>query len=365
MLCLVAVASLCSIAFCQEGVPLRAPFPGKMKAAFKWDSAQGALIFYRDVTDPNQASVVNYGAASQPQATLSLLKDFPDASEADVWDVAGAPGGGIVLAAVLRYGATDSYTLAKSELMLLTYDRYGKLTKAWNTYPFHVHKIVVDNEGDVYAFGERIDRPDKMGQADYPIFIEYSPRGKVLRDLLNRSAFPMDSFVVEAGPNTGDNQLLLVNDSPLLYVGTTQELFRFGDDGAISERIKLHPLFQQIAAQTGMSNVQIVRFGISDGQLVAQLRLRNTDSTGRVAAQQVVMARLDIRDPSHFAWDQMGQLTPAFSPGAFLGLGSQGRLMFMTHDDQYNLYILAESPEEYANAAHQRSPAGRAGLHRQ
>jgi hypothetical protein len=245
--------------------------------------------------------------------------DFPFAQEIDIWDVAATPEGGILVLGVLHYGDR------RIDHVILRYQPSGFLSKTWHVSPYHHHKLAVDRDGNVFAFGHRIDSPDGLEGPDYPLLIKYSPDGVVLKEFLDRSLFPLDMDVVSSGERFGEPLLLVTNDSLTLFVAATKEVFRFDLQGQLLDQFSLSPLFEEIAAAAGRNRVEVLSLGVSKrGDLIAQTRFWPQDRQSDKLSFQMI--RIVLHSSS---WEPLSQITPLPYPGIFLGISRDAKFIFL------------------------------------
>lgn len=312
---------------------IESPFPIEPKAAlYKWDSVHNQLIFYRDVNDVATPAVRAYAGGVQAGNSVYPLKDFPGAIGVDLWSVAAAPGGGLVLSAVVQYGGTNT------KAYVLTYDSAGSLRRLWAIYPYHHHQVAVDRDGSVYAFGHREDRGEGGDEPDYPLLIKYSPAGEVVWETLSRGTFPHDTEIVVTNAQTLEHWFSVVGDSVVLYVSTTRELIQTdAKSGRLLSRRALAPLMDQIASSAGMDSAWLFSMvPTAKGSLLVQFRV----STNRSANPKIgfVTGLLSIDTSS---WKQMNVQVSASSLRRLIGISRDARPMFLkpASDGQENLVI--------------------------
>jgi hypothetical protein len=296
---------------------------------FKWDLMHNVLIFYRDGRDLVTPSVRTYRNGTEAGLNAFVLREFPEAREIDVWNVAATPDGGVALLCVLQLGQR------RVQHVLLTYDAWGMLRKVWDMHPYHHHQIAVDANSNVYAFGHRLDRGDEPAEPDYPLLVKYSPDGKVLRELLPRSRFPAGMDVVGTNSSTGEHQLLVVRNSLVLYVAGTKELFWFDLSGELQQRLPLSSVLNQMAADTGSAWVEILCLAVkSNGEVLAQIRLWPRDGSSESIRFAMVRIAADTS-----SWEGLSPTTRAPQPGWFLGLNREGKLLFLNARPNGELFL--------------------------
>jgi hypothetical protein len=334
---LVGVAGLVLLAQCSGQVAefsLEIPFPAEStQALYKWDPVHAQLILYRDVTDPAFPAARAYDSRFRARAPIYPLKDFPGAIAADLWSVAAGPGGATVVSAVIQYGGLNNKSL------LLTYDAHGSLRKLWDVRPYHHHQVAADREGNVYAFGHRDDRGEERNEPDYPLLVKYSPSGNVVWESLPRSAFPYDVEILVTNAETLEHSFVITRDSLVLFVSTTKELLKVDlRDGRINDRSQMSPILNRLAAEAGLAFGKIICLGIAaNGDLIAQLRLEPKSPN---KPPGFVMAQISRSGSSY---TRLGDVLSIPSMGAFLGLDSEGKCLFLKSRNHEHEPLMVQS----------------------
>lgn len=280
-----------------------------------WDAAQDRLIFYRDATAPQFPAVRLFNRQGQ-STPIYPLRDLPAALRLNIWSVAATPDGGVAIAAIADYGEHQVRSL------VLTYDASAVLGRVWNVDPCHHHRVAVDRDGNVFAFGERHSATE-----DYPLLVKYSPHAKVLEEFLPASTFPSGDNVVSTGASTGEHVMFITNDKLSLYIAPAQELLTFDSSGKLRQRLQLEPTLRNIARQTESARAEILSMAnAKDGGYVAQFRLwPNLEISENV---RFGMARLS---PDGTTWAWLAPLAFTLEPGQFLGTTASGKLIFMEY----------------------------------
>ena len=254
------------------GVPStnsHAPFGGTgAHVEVKWDIGNRRSIYYENAMGSGHRIQAFLGG-TVPGPVITPLGDFAGATSVDVWDVTGTPNGGIVAAAVVQYSQK------RVEHKMLLYDSTGRLTDVWDTYPYHHHRIVMDEDRNVYALGDRVDSP----AGSYPILIKYSEQGSVLGELLPSTAVPLKNGVIDG---TAPISLATQGKEVVAYLGNAHHVFRFGSNGVRKADFTGRAAIPAIAA-----NPAAIVSGIGllpNGDLIVQVVLKEKTVTGRLAA---------------------------------------------------------------------------------
>lgn len=282
----------------------------------RWDSVQGELILYRDVSDPASPAIRLYKRTGA-ETVIHPVGQLEGAKYVDVWDAAATPDGGAVSATGVGYNPRKTKPL-QLKSFLLTFGPTGNLTKAWETYPYHHLKVAVDTDGNVFALGMN------AGKQPYPFIVKYSPDGKVLKEFFPTSLLAKgEETILERGPN-GQNRLFVANGRLFLFVSQVRELYQFSLEGELINKAQMEQTLAQLATQLG-----------SEGRPVRVMEIA-PDSSGQLFAE-VEVTRTSALDTSHTMMVRMpSDGSRAFilstSPTVFLGMSSSGKEIHLSYD---------------------------------
>jgi hypothetical protein len=284
----------------------------------KWDSANDRLVLLRDV-DVSAAPAARTLSWDGTEIATYPLKDLPEALSVTTWAAAAAPNGGMVLAIIANYGpAGAKRPVARS--LLLTYDSRGELTKVWNVNPYHYHQLAVDQEGNVFGFGDRMDAASGL---NYPLIVKYSPSGSVEAEFLPSGLFPSGDEVVSSGSSHGESQLFVRDQELFLWLAPSEELLRFSLNGSLKSRVFLHAALTSVAGGMGGSRTRVECLGISGAEILAQVQVWPKAGVGGVTFGMVKIS------PDGSQANALGPFSDAPVPGRFLGTTAAGKTVFL------------------------------------
>jgi hypothetical protein len=294
---------------------------------YLWDSVHKSLIFVRDSEQAPSPTIRVYHDTDTPTSIVPL-NDFPGAVGVDFWGLSGSPQGGVITAATLAYGNK------KLKDLLLTYDQKGKLTKVWDTFPYHLHNLAVDVQSNVYGFGDRSDKSDDDADGDYALIVAYSPQGKVLWESLPRSSFPWGNDMMSGARNNSENQLMVSDRGLFLFVASTEELFHFDLSGKQLGRFPLKNLLAQVVGNSPVAAHVGSLAPTASGSVIGQIlvwpkvlpKVLPKDGKGIVNTQMVEV------ESDFVNWRPLAVSVPGIALGGFLGLGTNGQLVFFAQD---------------------------------
>jgi hypothetical protein len=281
-----------------------------------WDSVQGRLILYRDVSVPSDAGLrlVDERGNSVP---IFPLKDFPDAQKMTIWSAAATPEGGVVFSAIASYGPQNVKPRPIKSL-LLTYNAHGELTKVWDVAPYHHFHVAVDEAGNVYALGVR-----DSTAANYPMVVVYSPEGQVVREFFPANTYPVGDSIITSVSSNGRNRVFIVGKELLVWLAEPKEALRFSLRGDLLSRVSFAAALDRIANPSGeYRRVEVSRLGQQAGQLVFQVQLWPKDTSQPVKFAMITTSL----DGSH---GKLSDVSDTPSPGRFLGTTTAGKLVFL------------------------------------
>lgn len=279
----------------------------------KWDTAQEKLIEYRSITDAAAPAAILYGTDGH-SVPVYPLRDLAGSAVLNVFDAAATPEGGIVLGGFVEFGPPPrSHLDVKS--VLLTYGPAGNLEKVWNVAPYEFDLVAVDGQDNIYAIGDAdLEEP-------YFLLVKYSSDGKVLRQSLSTSLFPVGDHILSPGGGAkGRNQMFIQGDVLFLWLARTQELLRLSLSGELLSRVSFSRSLGVLAAASGNDGIVVHSLSADDaGQITAQVVVWNTQAV-KTAKSLVVRLSPDGSSATPLPiGDNHSQL---------LGTSSTGRLIF-------------------------------------
>jgi len=283
----------------------------------KWDTVQERLIAYRSATDAAASAALLYGGDGH-SLPVYPLRDIAGSAVFNVFNAAATPEGGIVLGGFVEYGPPPrSHLDVKS--VLLTYGPAGNLEKVWSVAPYDFDLLAVDGQGNVYAIGDAdLEEP-------YFLLVKYSPEGKVVRQFLSTSLFPLgDHILSPGGGNKGVNQMFIQDNTLFVWFARTAELLRLSLSGELLSRVSLAHSLSELAAASGNDRIIMRSLAADDaGQMIAQVAVWNTQSAAKAGyTGKSLLVRLSPDGSSATPLPIVGDRTQ------FLGKSSAGRLVF-------------------------------------
>ena len=145
----------------------------------EWDSTNQVLFF----GNGSAGCVVRaYVDGHQRGADIEMLKDFPGIQECYIETSTAGPDGTTLIATILNFGNGNI------QQPILTYDSSGKLVKSWDPAPQYVESIAYSEDDDaIFILGGR-DLPNGPYAPNYPLLVEYSRDGRVLKGMVPAGA---------------------------------------------------------------------------------------------------------------------------------------------------------------------------------
>jgi hypothetical protein len=253
-----------------DDVTLQGPYVARFQRDHvKFDTVQQVLIAYRNASDRAEPAVVWAKADRGLVGLINPLKDFPKADRLDIWDVAAGPES-VVIAGVVQAGEQRLHRPPRH--VVLTYGLGGVLRAVWVVNPFHHHKIAVDQWGNVYCLGHRIDPVRPLN-----VVIKYSPNGAIEREFFLSRLLPGGADAVMLDGRIGDNQFWLDGERLMVYIAKLQELFQFDVEGKLQRRVSLEAALTRLARDHGGERAQIVKLATEarSASLLTQLHIRS------------------------------------------------------------------------------------------
>ena len=234
----------------------------------QWDSTNQVLFF----ADCRAGSVVRaYSDGHQRGADIDIRKDFPGIQECYVDTLTAGPDGTTLIAATLNFGNHNI------QQPILTYDSLGKLLRSWDPAPQYVEAIAYSKEDDaLFILGAR-NLPTGPYAPNYPLLIEYSRDGRVLKVMIPAGALKDGGDSFHQGGPFGETSLRVTKNQVYLYAPTNREAVITDRNGVVLADRSLADIIEKIGMEDGYHLVQIHALDFSDeGDIVLQL-LRSND----------------------------------------------------------------------------------------
>jgi hypothetical protein len=110
--------------------------------------------------------------------------------------------------------------------------------------------ISSDESGNIYNFGVRFDIFNRKNPGpDYGTLVEYSPDGKIVREMLPASLFPKDVNPAEFSSETGSRVVSVTSDRIFVYASKTTEVFVLDRSGNILKRYSILSVTRDLATR--------------------------------------------------------------------------------------------------------------------
>jgi hypothetical protein len=292
----------------------------------KWDAAQKKLLLYRDIKMSAVPAARMYGTDGS-EVDVFPVKDLENSWYVDVWDITSIPEGGMVLAVGAGYTPPGAEP-ADVKSLLLTYDRTGKLERVWEVWPYQFFQITADSSGNIFGRGLK-----ETESSDYPLIVKYSPRGKVLKEFFPLSLLPDG----ESTFSHGSDHMFIAENNLIVWLGKTEELFRFSLDGQLLNRTNFKPALNSLAAKMNATKMGVYKIASNEsGEVIAVLGFLRIDNGIRNGFVQ--LARLDQKG-------EIREITPfesAPKTSGFLWGSGGGKNLYLDYDADAKIVKLEE-----------------------
>ncbi|HUN60729.1 MAG TPA: hypothetical protein VMU53_02010 [Candidatus Sulfotelmatobacter sp.] len=236
----------------------------------QWDSTNQVLFC---VNGSPGVPIRAYTGKSQRGADIDVFKDFPDLQEYYGTSVTAGPNGTTLIATILNFGDHNVREV------VLTYDSTGQLLKTWDPAPQYVEALAYSKDDDaLFVLGSR-NVPNVPDAPDYPLLVEYTREGRVLREMVPASTLEARGDSFNQGGETGQPALRVTKNHIFFYAPTNREVVMLDRTGAILARRTLNDIVGRLSTEDGYHLAQTHAIDFSnDGDIVLELLLGN-DST--------------------------------------------------------------------------------------
>ncbi len=232
-----------------------------------WDSTNQVLFF----TGSSPGSVVRaYVGSHQRGADIDMSKDFPGLQEAYADSITAGPDGSTLIYATLEFGNRNVQEL------ILTYDSAGQLVKSWDPAPQYIEAIAYSKDDDaIFVLGGRNLPPGPYAH-NYPLVIEYSRDGRVLKAMAPASLLKDFNGSFHRGSEVGQPLLRVTKDHLYLYAPMNREVVMCDRDGVVLTYRNFSDAIEKISTDDDYHLVQVHQMDFAEnGDLVLELLLWN------------------------------------------------------------------------------------------
>lgn len=297
----------------------------------QWDSTNQVLFFGRNGVEFGSPGyfVRGYVDVHQRGADIDLFKDFPGLREAIVNGLTAGPQGTTLIAADLNFGDRDI------RAAVLTYDSSGRLLKTWSPARQYAAAIAYSRDDDaLFVLGEPMMASDAPNAPDYPLLIEYSRDGRVLKSIVPARTLKdgVDSF--SEGGEIGQPALRVTKDRIYFYAPTNREVVICDRGGVVLAHRNISDIVDKISTKDGYHLVQVHQVDFSDdGHFVLELLL----SSDKGYTLDVVRININTGETAF--------VHKAFNSGELRFIGvKNGQYLYIA--DGRTLYIQSDEAQE-------------------
>ena len=216
-----------------------------------WDSTNQVLFFGYGVEPAGL--VRGYVDAQQRGADIDMSKEFPGLQEVVVDGLTAGPDDATMIATILEYEGRHV------RRAILTYRSLGRLLRTWDPAPQSAEAIAYSKDDDaVFVLGDR-DIPDDPNAPNYPLVVEYSREGQVLKTMVPANTLQdrRDSFW--QGGEIGQPVLRITRDRIYFYAPTNREVVACDRNGVVLAYRSISDIVEKISTRDGNHLVQIIR----------------------------------------------------------------------------------------------------------
>jgi hypothetical protein len=287
-----------------------------------WDSSNRVLF-----AEPKGDGLVFRAYPGSPSQNIDIFRDFAGLQAVYIDSVTAGPDGETLISAILS--TRDQQT----KFPILTYSDSGELLNKWEPAQQSPDVIRYTSDDDaVFVLGDS-DVPD--GVKHYPLLVEYSPDGRILKKLIPASTMKDGGQSLSGSGADGQPALRVTKDKIYLYAPKNREVVICDRSGQVLTSRSISDTVDKLSSANGFYIEQTHRVDFTeDGDIVLELLLGNNDTH----SYQMDIIRVDAKT---------GHAT-------MVRQASNGRLWFIgMNNDQYlyvesgrHLYIQANATQE-------------------
>lgn len=293
----------------------------------KWDVAHGVVFFGIGVQSHAHPPIRAYNFDnSQRGADLDIVKDFPAAEQVIVLDVAAGQNESSVLSVVLNYG----HKVLRH--VLLTYDGNGTLRSVWDTEPYLIEAVTTDDEGAVFAFGDKLLGQD--GSASYPLITQFDSAGTVVRRFLSSNMFSdgAESIGSGFGPDHAEPVVMYRDHRLYVYAAASNEVLTCDVDGTFIRKVRVEDIKEKVAHEKKTSvGVMRAEF-MDDNHVVLDLYDYIPSSHTEIMPPKAYLVNLTTKSYRKIELPNLSELHPSGKGlGLILATTADGRAFFQQY----------------------------------
>jgi hypothetical protein len=260
---------------------------------FSWVALGAALVFcstscgaqsvnlgwvYWDSSNQVLFSDFGHGLVSRmfphdSSQNIDIFRDFAGLQSVYVKSVTAGPDGTAFIAATLAIRDQEA------KAVILTYGHSGELLNGWEPAPQDPEVIRYTNDDDAVFVPGDSDLPDTEAAMDYPLLVEYSRGGRVLKKLVPASKIRDDGDSLSPGIANGPPTLRVTKDKICFYVPKNREVVMCDRSGQVLASRSIADIIETVSTADGYRLVQTHGVDFTDdGDIVIELLLENEAS---------------------------------------------------------------------------------------
>ena len=229
----------------------------------EWDSTNQVLFC---VHGSPGFPIRGYTGKFQRGADIDVFNDFPALQEYYGTSVTAGPNGTTFIATALNFGGHNVREV------ILTYGSMGQLLKTWDPAPQDVEALAYSEDDDaLFVLGSR-DVPNVPDASDYPLLVEYTRDGRVLREMVPARSVNADGDFFNQNGEVGQPALRVTRKNIFFYAPANREVVMLDRTGAILARRTLNEIVRRLSTEDGYQLAQTHAIDFSDdGDIVLEL----------------------------------------------------------------------------------------------
>jgi hypothetical protein len=289
-----------------------------------WDSTNQVLFFGYGAGPPDRF-VRGYVDARQRGADTDRSKEFPGLQEVVVDGWTAGPDDTTMIATILEY---EGRCVRRA---ILTYSSLGRLLSTWDPAPQSAEAITYSEDDDaVFVLGDR-DIPDGPTAPNYPLVVEYSREGQVLKRMILANTFQDRGDSFWQGGEIGQPVLRVTRDRIYFYAPTNREVVACDRNGVVLAYRSISDIVEKISTRDGNHLVQIHQVDFSDDGSIA-LELLLSDNRGYALEVFRINIKTGEAVSVHKAFNGTGLLFIGVKDGQYLYI-EQNRSLYVQSDE--------------------------------
>ncbi len=293
--------------------------------------AENSLVIAWDgaSTDADENQITVSDVEGHPVTTLNVLRPVQEARRVGIYDVS-ARGNLIAVAAV--YGSKQGNRQVHPVASLLLFDFSGRLLSAFALEPSReIELLAIDGRSNIWTLTDGAGTG--VDPSTVPMVVEYSPEGKIVREVLKRNLFPFHATFNRQDIDIGSPAMGYSSGVVWFWLPGSTDFVTISTSDAKATVMKT-----QLPKKAGRKEMPLSVARESSGNVLLQVREDDDQLRPEVQSEVAYYSW----SPSTNAWSQFKP--GACEPGRLIGVSDKGQVHLHYEAGRTTNCIFGEAP---------------------